>query len=378
MKIDVITPSITSLSGGVGPAVNDLYSNLCALYPDVNVVVKSLNDGGQLPNLHESNNLEYQFFNAFKAKKLGLSPKLLMNALYKSESSLIHSHGLWMATTLYQNLNILLWKKKLVISPHGMLDPWILNQSKNKKRLASILYENYSWKNCHTFHALNGNEADAIKAILPNANVVVIPNGIKVEKINKPKSRCEKKYTNFIFLSRFHKKKNIESLIKAVVSIPDHVYNKSPFKLTLVGWGDEHYVEYINSLINNSSCCDRFIIKGPLFGEEKIKALKAADCFILPSYSEGLPVSVLEAWSYGIPALLTDDCNLRESFSENAAVRITHDYKNIADSILNFSRLDSSEKHKLGLAAFQYVYDNFNWDLICSQFKSLYSDLERA
>ena len=91
-----------------------------------------------------------------------------------------------------------------------------------------------------------------------------------------------------------------------------------------------------------------------------------------------MPVSVLEAWSYGIPALLTDDCNLRESFSENAAVRITHDYKNIADSILNFSRLDSSEKHKLGLAAFQYVYDNFNWDLICSQFKSLYSDLERA
>ena len=35
---------------------------------------------------------------------------------------------------------------------------------------------------------------------------------------------------------------------------------------------------------------------------------------ILPSFSEGLPMAVLEAWAYGLPVLMTDHCNLPEGF----------------------------------------------------------------
>jgi hypothetical protein len=42
----------------------------------------------------------------------------------------------------------------------------------------------------------------------------------------------------------------------------------------------------------------------------------------LPSFSEGLPMSVLEAWSYGLPVVMTPECNLPEGFACGAALEI--------------------------------------------------------
>ena len=44
---------------------------------------------------------------------------------------------------------------------------------------------------------------------------------------------------------------------------------------------------------------------GPVFGADKEAAFRCADAFILPSHSEGLPIAVLEAWSYGLPVFMT-------------------------------------------------------------------------
>ena len=61
---------------------------------------------------------------------------------------------------------------------------------------------------------------------------------------------------------------------------------------------------------------------GPAFGETKDALLRSASAFILPSFSEGLPMSILEAWAYRLPVLMTDHCNLPEGFDADAAIRI--------------------------------------------------------
>jgi len=61
---------------------------------------------------------------------------------------------------------------------------------------------------------------------------------------------------------------------------------------------------------------------GPAFGEEKEELLRSASAFILPSFSEGLPMSVLEAWAYGLPVVITPECNLPEGFAFQAALEI--------------------------------------------------------
>jgi glycosyltransferase involved in cell wall biosynthesis len=72
---------------------------------------------------------------------------------------------------------------------------------------------------------------------------------------------------------------------------------------------------------------------GPAFGETKDALLRRASAFILPSFSEGLPMSVLEAWSYRLPVLMTDHCNLPEGFAADAALRIGTDAASIAESM---------------------------------------------
>jgi poly(glycerol-phosphate) alpha-glucosyltransferase len=49
---------------------------------------------------------------------------------------------------------------------------------------------------------------------------------------------------------------------------------------------------------------------GPKYGVEKEDFLKDSDLFILPSFSEGLPIAVLEAWANKIPVLMTENCNI--------------------------------------------------------------------
>ena len=64
------------------------------------------------------------------------------------------------------------------------------------------------------------------------------------------------------------------------------------------------------------------VFTGPAFGQAKDALLRRADAFILPSFSEGLPMSVLEAWAYGLPVLMTEQCNIPEDFAAGAALRI--------------------------------------------------------
>ena len=57
--------------------------------------------------------------------------------------------------------------------------------------------------------------------------------------------------------------------------------------------------------------------------------LQEVDAFILPSFSEGLPMSVLEAWAYQLPVVMTDFCNLPEGFEAGAAIRIEPDAESV-------------------------------------------------
>ena len=96
--------------------------------------------------------------------------------------------------------------------------------------------------------------------------------------------------------------------------------------LTIAGSGEPGYEAAIREAVGASANV-RFV--GPLHGVAKERAFESAATFILPSVSEGLPMSVLEALQHGCLPVITEQCNLPELFEDGAARRIETDLSDI-------------------------------------------------
>ena len=114
---------------------------------------------------------------------------------------------------------------------------------------------------------------------------------------------------------------------------------------------------------------------GPAFGEEKEALLRSADAFILPSFSEGLPMSVLEAWSYGLPAVMTPECNLPEGFACGAALEIRSGEGSFQDGMRILIEMTNHERAAMGMRGRRLVEERFTWPKVAQSLKEIYESL---
>ena len=98
----------------------------------------------------------------------------------------------------------------------------------------------------------------------------------------------------------------------------------------------------------------------PLFGADKNSAFFHASSFILPSYSEGLPVAALEAMSFSLPCLLSTACNIPEAFSCNAAIRAEPEISELIPALNTLFNNYDSDFIDMGRNSRRLVEDKFN------------------
>jgi len=114
-----------------------------------------------------------------------------------------------------------------------------------------------------------------------------------------------------LFLSRIHKEKGIYETIDAFQKL---VRNKFPnLQLIIAGQGPEH--ENIKRYIANSEL-DNIKLIGFVSGEEKKRVFQNAHIFLFPSFSEGMPNAVLEAFAFGLPVVATKVGGLKDIFKD--------------------------------------------------------------
>ena len=160
----------------------------------------------------------------------------------------------------------------------------------------------------------------------------------------------------FLFVGRIVKDKGINELCSAM----DILSGFSPVRLLLVG-------DYEDNLDPISSKSREIIEKnpaiemvGPKYGDELIAYYAASDCFVLPSYREGFPNTVLEAGAMGLPSIVTDINGSREIIyqGENGIIVPSKDadalYSAMLDMIRNKSARDWMASKARGLIASRY------------------------
>jgi poly(glycerol-phosphate) alpha-glucosyltransferase len=124
-----------------------------------------------------------------------------------------------------------------------------------------------------------------------------------------------------------------------------------------------------------SSAAADVLFYGPAFGKEKEAILRSADAFILPSFSEGLPMSVLEAWAYGLPVVMTPECNLPEGFACDAALQIRSGEGSFQDVIRILIEMTDQERPAMGMRGRRLVEERFTWPKVAQSLKEIYESL---
>ena len=126
-----------------------------------------------------------------------------------------------------------------------------------------------------------------------------------------PKLKKEGMFT-FLFVGRVVGDKGINELCKAMEKLSGF----APVRLVLVGPNEDDLdpiLQEAKDLIANNSAIEYV---GEKYGDELLAYYAAADCFVLPSYREGFPNTVLEAGAMGLPCIVTDINGSREIIVE--------------------------------------------------------------
>jgi poly(glycerol-phosphate) alpha-glucosyltransferase len=304
-------------------------------------------------------------------KSFGFSPDLL-NILDREHPDLVHLHGLW----TYGSIAVQIWNRRtgnpVVISPHGMLDAWSLRRGAFKKWIARAAYERANLRNASCVHALTEGEVKSLNNFGISDRIIKIPNGVEIKNSSHP-SESSKRI--LLYLGRLHPKKGVaETLIAWSLFQKELAIHPARWRLVIAGWDDGGHLNGLYEIVRKYELEEHVEFVGPAFGSAKDALYASADATILASHSEGLPMTVLEAWAFGKPVFISEQCNVPEGFKAGAAFKVTTDPKNIANVLIRVLP-DRARLISAGQAGRALAESSFNWEKISETWFSLYSSL---
>ncbi len=141
--------------------------------------------------------------------------------------------------------------------------------------------------------------------------LIVIKNPVehKPQPARLPKTTSE---VVFLFLGRIADHKGIFDLVNLVCTEQDALRGKCRFLI-----GGNHETERLKKMISDGGISDLAEYIGWVQNDEKDRFFYMSDFFILPTYEEGMPMTILEAFSYGKPVISTPVGSIPEVVEHN-------------------------------------------------------------
>ena len=368
-------------SGGPSKTVTSLSSNLSKINLGVDICTQINKDKKllKIQNLHKNISLiNIEQENGFSFKPL-INQVLLERLISENRSkkiSLLHDNGIWLpfnnTIATFSRISSI----PLVISPHGMLEPWSLKFNFLKKKLAWYIYQRKALKSASVLHATSIMEAQNLDKLKLSLPIAVIPNGI--EKPTKKELLDKYDLANlgikinhekiFLYLGRIHPKKGLLNMLKAW---NDSFKNNISCKLIIAGFPELNYLNELKDYVKKNKLTKNVIFLGPVEGKDLVTLYRNAYFFVLPTFSENFGMVVAEALSYGIPVITTTGTPWKtlEEFKCGWIVepKINALKKVLSDAyLLNKNEYELMSKNAINLSK------AFDWEKIAQKFFNLY------
>ena len=286
----------------------------------------------------------------------------------------IHIHGLWEQSTTAAAHAAYALRKPYILSAHGMLDPWALRNKRLKKVVYAALAERANVKSAACLHALTQAEALDYRRFGGKGPIAIIPNGVAIPEeiypelfLNQFPSLSGKRIV--LFLGRIHFKKGLDILVESWATVAKRWPEA---RLVLAGPDFEGTRARIEALVAERGLNETVLFTGMLRDDLKWSALAAAECFILPSYSEGLSVSTLEAMGVGRPVIITEQCNLPDVTRFEAGWVIKSTAGEITEALNECLQNSQSINQEIGECGRRLIRQKYNWSSVARQMSDVY------
>lgn len=292
------------------------------------------------------------------------------------EADVVHNHSLWMLPNSYGSRLAARHDKPVVITAHGALEPWAVQNSGWKKRVVARWFQNRDLQRADCVHVNSRSEIDGIRKYGLSCPIAVIPNGIHPPDFEDlpPADSFRAQFPQTrdrqiaLFMARLDKKKGLGHLIPAWQRV---VTRYTDWHLVLAG-PDTGYESTARALVRDLHLESSVTFAGPLHGDTKRAALAAADIFVQPSFSEGFSMSVLEAMTCRLPVLITPGSNFAEVVSADAGVCVQPNVDGTAGGLESLLALSAQERASMGERGRSLIEARYTWDRVAETTLSLY------
>ncbi len=283
----------------------------------------------------------------------------------------VHVNGCWMPQCALAQRWAQHMGCKVVLTPHGMLEPWIIKRHYYTRKLPALwLYQKKALREAEALVATAESEKGNILKLGYNPNVCVIANGIDVDAV---KMRTSWKRTRrIVFLSRVHVKKGIEMLIEAVAKLGNEL---KTYEVIVAGEGEAGYVEALKDKVAAAGTGDMVRFVGGVYGEDKWNLLRSADVLVLPTFSENFGIVVAEALACGTPVITTKGAPWRDLVEWDCGWWIERSVGCLADALRVFLTLTDDERERMGRNGRRLVETKYSSRRMADEMFRLYGRL---
>jgi len=191
-----------------------------------------------------------------------------------------------------------------------------------------------------------------------------VPNGIPEEFFSQKPGKEQDK---ILFLGRISPIKNIEVVISAL-----RLLKNKRIIFEVVGPPEEDYLRELKSLVGRLGLRKRVVFSGPVYDiKTKIKKIDSANIFVLPSRSEGMPQSLIEAMARRRIVIASDNLAARDLIKNNKTGYL---FKNgdVGDLVkkINFALKNEEKNKKVRKGAKEYV-KQFRWNRVIKKLNEI-------
>lgn len=261
----------------------------------------------------------------------------------------------------------------LVLQTHGMVQP----DGRFSARVVDRLLTRRTLERASAICVLTSNEMEGVGAVAqtPGANFIHLDNGVAAREPRRASSA-----QTVTFCARLHERKRVSAFIEMARALVARGMSDVEFVIAGPDEGDLPLVEAAIRKAATEKRSDGLNLeyRGALDSESVLRLLRESSVFVLPSFDEPFPITVLEALSVGTPTVITNGCGIGSRLEELGAAVVTdgsvEELSEQVYRVLNDERV-SDELSKAGRQAIERV---FSISRVVDELETIYCSVSKG